>query len=249
MPEAATYINQLDPLQPVPGESQKQGDDHIRLTKGVLKNTFPAITGPVIATHTELNKLAGVTGSILTSASPAAAGSMVLIDSRTVTSVAQIDFVHGVGGVVIDGTYDEYILALQGVSPATTASEIWLHLSVDGGTTFPASASAASGHVQASLTAGAAYTNTNRHPITAGLSVSSGNSVNGRIDITRSGGTANAQAAVFSQLVWSGGAISARAEGGDVLASSPSHFNAIRIQFNPSNFAAQGVIKLFGRKA
>ena len=40
-----------------------QGDDHIRLLKSTIKNSFPNITGAMTATHTELNLLDGCTAN------------------------------------------------------------------------------------------------------------------------------------------------------------------------------------------
>jgi hypothetical protein len=53
--ESATYINNLVDTNPSGADSISQGDDHIRLIKKVLKNTFPSVasaTAPVLAvTH------------------------------------------------------------------------------------------------------------------------------------------------------------------------------------------------------
>ena len=60
--EAATFIHELDPSNPVGGSDPKsQGDDHIRLTKSTLQNTLPNVEGAVTASHTELNILNGAT--------------------------------------------------------------------------------------------------------------------------------------------------------------------------------------------
>jgi len=62
--EAATYIHQLDPNNPVGGADPKsQGDDHIKLTKLTLQNTFPNVEGEVTSSHAELNILDGVTAT------------------------------------------------------------------------------------------------------------------------------------------------------------------------------------------
>lgn len=53
--EAATYINQLQPANPLSTDVVAQADDHLRLIKQVLVNTFPNITGPVTATQDHLN--------------------------------------------------------------------------------------------------------------------------------------------------------------------------------------------------
>ena len=53
--ESATYINQLVPFNPVGSDPKGQGDDHIRMIKQVLKNTFPNIAAPVLANEANLN--------------------------------------------------------------------------------------------------------------------------------------------------------------------------------------------------
>jgi hypothetical protein len=58
--EAATYINQLVATNPVGAtDPRSQGDDHLRLIKSVLQATFPAFTGAVLSTQTELNAIHG----------------------------------------------------------------------------------------------------------------------------------------------------------------------------------------------
>src|SRR5215470_3922518 len=44
--EAATYIADLDQSNPTPTDLKSQGDDHLRLIKSVLKNTFPGSNKP-----------------------------------------------------------------------------------------------------------------------------------------------------------------------------------------------------------
>lgn len=44
--ESATYINDLTATNPVSSDKRKQGDDHLRLIKTVLKNTFPNADKP-----------------------------------------------------------------------------------------------------------------------------------------------------------------------------------------------------------
>jgi hypothetical protein len=61
--ETGTYISDLNSSNPVAGDPVNEGDDHIRLVKSTVKATFPSITGAVTSTHTELNKLDGVTAN------------------------------------------------------------------------------------------------------------------------------------------------------------------------------------------
>lgn len=83
--ETGTYIDDLVATNPVGASDQKaQGDDHLRLIKSTILNTFPNITAAMTATHTELNYLDGVT-------SPTGSGALVLgtaptIDQLTVTT-------------------------------------------------------------------------------------------------------------------------------------------------------------------
>lgn len=44
--ESATYISQLNASNPTSSDYIGEGDNHIRLIKAVLKNTFPNATGP-----------------------------------------------------------------------------------------------------------------------------------------------------------------------------------------------------------
>ena len=53
--ESATYIDDLVITNPTSGDDPSAGDDHLRLIKSTVKNTFPNISAPVTPTHTELN--------------------------------------------------------------------------------------------------------------------------------------------------------------------------------------------------
>ncbi|MHB0978397.1 MAG: tail fiber domain-containing protein [Minisyncoccota bacterium] len=59
--ESAIYISQLVSTNPTGADQKAQGDDHIRLIKAVLQNTFPNISAAITATAAEINKLAGAT--------------------------------------------------------------------------------------------------------------------------------------------------------------------------------------------
>ena len=62
--ETATFISQLNPANPTASDGVVQGDDHMRLIKQAIKNTFPLITGAVTVDQTKLNYLANVTSDI-----------------------------------------------------------------------------------------------------------------------------------------------------------------------------------------
>ena len=53
--ETGTYRSDLVGSNPIATDGLAQSDDHLRLIKNTIKNTFPNITGAVSATNTELN--------------------------------------------------------------------------------------------------------------------------------------------------------------------------------------------------
>src|SRR5699024_7095263 len=62
--ETANTINQLVESNPLGTDNKSQGDDHIRLIKKTLRNTFPNITGPITVSEAAINGLG--TGKNLT---------------------------------------------------------------------------------------------------------------------------------------------------------------------------------------
>jgi alpha-tubulin suppressor-like RCC1 family protein len=69
--EVGTYISDLDSSNPSGLDDRKQGDDHVRLIKYILKHTFPGAGGvgystAIVATEAELNRLTGVTSNVQT---------------------------------------------------------------------------------------------------------------------------------------------------------------------------------------
>ena len=61
--ETGTYINSLNAANPAATDGLSQADDHLRLLKSTIKNTFPNIDGAMTATEVELNVLDGVTAT------------------------------------------------------------------------------------------------------------------------------------------------------------------------------------------
>jgi hypothetical protein len=58
------YIGDLEPANPTPSVSLREMDDHLRLTKRVLDNSFPYVTGAVAASDVELSFLDGLVSPI-----------------------------------------------------------------------------------------------------------------------------------------------------------------------------------------
>ena len=133
--ETGTYISDLNSSNPVAGDPVNEGDDHIRLVKSTVKATFPSVTGAVTSTHTELNKLDGVTANtaelnyvdvttlgtaqaskaVTVDASKDSTGIRNLVVSGTVTSSAglltSIQAIYPIGSI--------YINAAVATNPAT----------------------------------------------------------------------------------------------------------------------------------
>jgi len=53
--ENGTYVNSLVSSNPASTDGLAQADDHLRLIKSTIKNTFPNLTGAVTATQAQLN--------------------------------------------------------------------------------------------------------------------------------------------------------------------------------------------------
>ena len=62
--ENGTYVNSLVTSNPASTDGIAQADDHIRLIKSVLKNTFPNITGAVTVTQANLNGTTSIPSSL-----------------------------------------------------------------------------------------------------------------------------------------------------------------------------------------
>ena len=84
--ETGTYLDALVPTNPVATDGLAQADDHIRLLKSTLANSFPSITGAVTATQGELNVLDGITSST---------AELNVLDGITATT-AELNFTDGV---------------------------------------------------------------------------------------------------------------------------------------------------------
>lgn len=62
--ETGTIISDLNPNNPTPQDKRRFGDDHLRLIKSTIKNTFANVKAAVTASDEELNFLVGVTSGI-----------------------------------------------------------------------------------------------------------------------------------------------------------------------------------------
>jgi len=109
--ESASYISQLQPLNPDGADDINRGDDHIRLVKSVLQTQFPNFTAQACTpTVTELNYMAGVTGAVQTQLNAKAP-----IASPTFTGTPIVPTPTGaVGGAATNVTYVSSVVASVG---------------------------------------------------------------------------------------------------------------------------------------
>jgi hypothetical protein len=115
--ETGTYIDSLNTSNPGATDSVAQGDDHIRLIKSTIKNTFPNITGAMTATHTELNLLDGCTANTteLNYVDVATLGTVEA--SKAVTADSNKD-ITGIRNLTVTGTItNSSIISLSDVYP------------------------------------------------------------------------------------------------------------------------------------
>jgi len=126
--ETGTYIDSLNTSNPGATDSVAQGDDHIRLLKSTIKNSFPNITGAMTSTHTELNLLDGCTANTteLNYVDVATLGTVEA--SKAVTADANKD-ITGARNLTITGTLSagSGLISLSDVYPV---GSIYINASV-----------------------------------------------------------------------------------------------------------------------
>ena len=95
--DTAAYVGDFDTAKPAGSDPLAEVDNNLRKIKEAIKASFPGVTGPVTATHAELNFVDGVTSAIQTqldakapSASPALTGTPTAPTASAATSTTQI---------------------------------------------------------------------------------------------------------------------------------------------------------------
>jgi hypothetical protein len=116
--ESATYINGLNVANPAASDVIAQADDHIRMLKAVLKNTFPNITGAVTQTQNMMNNAVVPIGGIIMWSGSAAAVPVgwKLCDGIT---YARSD---GTGNITVPNLRNKFILGCGGSAADPTAT-------------------------------------------------------------------------------------------------------------------------------
>ena len=65
-----------------------------------------------------------------------AKGAMTFIKKLTASGSATLSFVNGASGVVLDGTYKEYLFTFNNIHPATDGKRLTFNMSVDTGSNY-----------------------------------------------------------------------------------------------------------------
>ena len=126
--ETGTYISDLNASNPVHATDQvSQGDDHIRLIKSVILNTFPNVNGSVDFTPAEANLLDGLTGitgsgNLVASASPTLTGTLMAAAANFSGALTALSY----GGIteanLLDKSAAETITGTWGFAAITATS-------------------------------------------------------------------------------------------------------------------------------
>ena len=152
--ESGTYINSLVATNPAATDSLAAADDHLRLIKSTIKNTFPNISNAVNLTQAEANIIDGDTAA--TSTTLVGADRFVVNDDGTMVQVALTDLL-----TYLDTDLTS-LTALTTVGASGTATTI-------GGLTYP-SADGTNGQVLSTNGSGAvAFTSLADFTLPAGL--------------------------------------------------------------------------------
>lgn len=69
------------------------------------------------------------------------AGGFVPIVTKTASNSSTIDFVNGVGGVILDGTYREYVVIINNLIPSSDGADLRLRTSSNSGSSYDDGAS------------------------------------------------------------------------------------------------------------
>lgn len=136
---STVHIDDLDADYPADTDLKKEGDDHLRLIKQVLLNTFPNIDGPIEASDEELGYLVGLGESFTATQARLNVGNL-LINGDFVATAADIFYAPSSGTYIsaqwrinytgTGGVLNVYNLAAEGWSSAYGGSRGLLNVNL-----------------------------------------------------------------------------------------------------------------------
>ena len=114
--ETGSYIDDLVPTNPTGTDQRRQGDDHVRLLKSILQNSFPNINGAVTATPADLNKTSDLTNYFPSGGIIMWSGSIATIP----TGWALCNGTGTAGGIAIPNLLNKFIIGADADSGGTS---------------------------------------------------------------------------------------------------------------------------------
>jgi hypothetical protein len=129
--ETGTYISDLVDTNPTGTDPKSEGDNHVRLLKSTIQNTFPNLDGAMTSAQAELNILDGATVSTtevnyLTNCDPGTAVASTVLALGATKNIDTIDVAKDglkIATVAITCTAAE-LNALDGIPATLTATEL-----------------------------------------------------------------------------------------------------------------------------
>jgi hypothetical protein len=218
-------------------------------------DTSIGLTGSSLAqfastTLAQLSTLLGTTGSASSSTylrgdnswATVSSGSFVLVEEHTASSSADLEFTTG-----ITSTYDDYIVRLINVNPATTSTTLEMQVSTNSGSTWVADGNYY-GAVLGYDNGGAAQSYhpaaINFYQLTPTTDTSTGfDGISGDIDVTNPG-SASLRKSITFNITMPASASFIRFAGSAVWTGTTA-VNAVRFLFSSGNVAS-GTIRMYG---
>lgn len=170
-------------------------------------------------------------------------GALIFLEAHTASSSASLSFTS-----FISSTYDDYLIELVNIIPATNNVSLKLNLSSNGGSSYDTSSNyySAVGYILNSGTAGGATTG---NPTTSfilgdGLSNSSSRGVQGTLHLLSPGSTA-LDKPLFGHLQYTNQANVVGATYSGLLTVAATAYNAAQFAMSSGNIAS-GTIRIYG---
>lgn len=139
--ETGTFIDDLVRTNPLGTDDRSTADDHLRLIKDLILNTFPNIDAAVNPTPTEFNRLVGITAALMDLGGGQSVAGATTFSTLTVTSVLNVS-----GAVNIEGGYTEDADTIA-ASTIDVSAATYHYKTISGATTFVFTGAPAAGDV------------------------------------------------------------------------------------------------------
>ena len=183
-------------------------------------------------------------------------GSLTLIKSITASASANISFVHGTDGVVLDGTFLSYVFSFINIHPATDSVQFQFNMSTDGGSNYNVTKTTTlfrARHDEADTTTSLAYDtardlaqSTAFQDITLSVGNDNDQNVSGTLQLFNPSSTTYVKHFI-SNINFSSGADFTQNVFMAGYGNTTSAINAVQFKFSSGNID-DGIIKLYGVK-